>query len=199
MAENTLSAGAFDEALRRLDQDIAEAERRLAQLRAMRESIQPFIDQYVVSGSVDELEGRQVTGGEPEPAQKISLTDAVVQVFESHPDQVLLVDDVLKELGRDDEARDATRNAIHYAVRLGKVSKEGRRGRYILRSTSTPVAAGVEVNGELTSSSSREEGEGRDDTSTLLHDHDGGTRSVPNPFDRDRAPIGGLTAASGFA
>lgn len=48
----------------------------------------------------------------------------------------------------------AARNAINYVVRLGKVHRAARRGTYTLKSTSTPVAPGVDVSEEPNSEGS---------------------------------------------
>jgi hypothetical protein len=178
-------------ALRRLDHDIAEAERRLAQLRAMRENALQFVEQYFASTPVP---AETTPPEQPSPARE-SLTDAVVQVFQNRPNEVLDVDDVLNEVRNNgvEATRPGVRNAIHYAVRLEKLRKDARRGRFAFKDTSTPVAAGVDVGEEPSDGSSGEIGGGREDGSTLLHDQDGGAIAAPIHLDRDgdRAPIGG--------
>lgn len=192
--DSVVSAAGLSEAIARLDRDIAEAEQRardaeqrVVELHAMRASIQPFIERYVAAA--------QVTA-EPSVSRPASLTDEVIKVFENHPGEVLDVDEALAHVLENgvETTRVPVRNAINYAVRLGKVVRaEHRRGRYILKDTSTPAGTGVEVNGELNGSSPRERGDGRDEASAPPRDQAGSTHRVPNPFDRvgDRAPIGG--------
>jgi hypothetical protein len=189
------------EALSRLDQDIADAERRLAdaerrlaELRAMRASVQPFIDRYVDAAQTE------VQADEPAPARPVSFIDEVTRVFEDHPGEVLEVDDALAYVQETtpNASRDSVRNAINYAVRQGKVLRDSkRRGRYIwngLRDTSTPAATGVDVNEESDSEgSSGEIGDGRDDTSAPPRDQVGGAHDAQFHLGRagDRAPMRG--------
>ena len=113
------------DALTRLDQDIAEAERRLAELRAMRESVRPFIDQYVSLTGIPSEEAF----GTPTVSTTPSITDAVVQVFRDNPDLVFDVDDVWTALRNNgsDSSRVQVRNAINYVVRVGRVPNKGSR------------------------------------------------------------------------
>src|SRR4051812_43354610 len=104
-------AGAVAEALARLDQDIADEERtlaavqqRLSELRTMRESIRPFFERYVGTGSL--LVQAAVLG----TGNVTSFTDRVVQVFQQRPDAVLDVDEVLKHL--QDNGVESTREAV---------------------------------------------------------------------------------------
>ena len=182
----------LSEALARLDEDIAEAEQRVAELRAMRASVQPFIDKYMTSGTASGTFTFAGTAGGQRPA---SLTDAVITVFEEHPNQVLDVDDTLTYVRANgvEASRDAVRNAINYAVKLKKVGRdEPRRGRYFLKDTSTPAATGVDVGEEPDEEgSSGEIGGGRDEPSTPPHDQGGGALDARIHRDRDgdRAPI----------
>jgi hypothetical protein len=195
MANSDAAPQGFATGLSRLDQDIAETERRLAELRAMRASIQPFLEQYVSPAGIPSEEAF----GQPTVAPS-SLTAAVVEVFKNRPGDVLDVDQVVLDLPANLESqvgvhvtRDGVRNAIHYAVRRGDLRKD-RRGRYALLDTSTPVAAGVDVNEESDSEgSSGEIGDGRDDTSAPPRDQGGGAHDAQFHLDRvgDRAPIGG--------
>lgn len=191
------------EALSRLEEDIAEAEaslaevkERLARLQAMRDNIKPFIEQYVTKTlRVWGGDGGRDVAQDAQSASGSTYVDKVVEVFRHDPDETFDVDDVVKVLEANGSRLDrvTVRNSINYAVRLGKVHRASRRGTYTLRDTSTPVAPGVEVNEELVSSSSREEGEGRDDTSALLHDQGGGAQDAQIHLGRagDRAPIEG--------
>lgn len=174
----------------RLEQDIADKQRQLAELRAMRANIQPFIARYAAPTRAGE------DAGQPEETRPTSITDVVLNVFEEHRGQVLDVDDIhlfARENGSG-ASRSAVRNAINYVVRLGKVDKdEHRRGHYILRDTSTPAGTGVEVTEESANGSLREIGGGRDEPSTPPHDQGDGANLAPDPLDRVgvRAPIGG--------
>lgn len=208
MAQITADETVWD-GVERLNRDIADAEARvteardrldveqgtLARLQAMRENVMPFIKEYV-SDEARRSRGEADDGGSP-------FVDEVIEVFRQRPNEILDVDAVVAALGVDDPegSRARVRNALNYGVRLDKLERGTKRGVFTLKSTSTPVAAGVEVDEELIDSSSGEEGEGRDETSALLHDQTGGTSRVPNPFDRvgNRAPIGGVTTARGLA
>jgi hypothetical protein len=116
-------------ALARLDHDILELEQRLAELRAMRKSAEPFIEQYL-SRAADEPGDDEGEAAAP----RVSLTDQVVNVFENYPDEEFDVDEVTATLLRDsgvEASREAVRNAIHYARRLGRVT-DVRRGQFKL-------------------------------------------------------------------
>jgi hypothetical protein len=130
----------------RLDADIVEAEqvaveaeRRVAQLRAMRENAEQLMKyQAALNGS----------GGHVQTSGKKSVTDQVVQVFISHPSDVLNIDEVIdhiRETGGEVSVSSA-RNAVYYAATSGRLKRLGR-GRFALKDSSTPAAAGVEVEG----------------------------------------------------
>lgn len=178
------------EPLRRLDRDIAELESRLAELRAMRANVQPFIERYGAADRDDQHAEQPVETRPP------SLTDEVIKVFEDRPGEVLDVDDTLAHVQDNGvhTSRVAVRNAINYAVRLGKVTRdEHRRGRYTLRDTSTPAATGVDVGEEPNSEGSSREIGGNRNGSIPLRDQGGDAHDAQNHLDRlgDRAPIGG--------
>ena len=145
--------GSLDNALTRLDRVIAETEQRLVRLRAMRENVQPFIEQYLATMPTIELGASENSAAATDTS---SFTDEVLQVFRQRPEDALYVDDVVKVLHSkgSDASRDQTRNAINYVVRLGKVHRAARRGTYTLKSTSTPVAPGVDVSEEPNSEGS---------------------------------------------
>jgi hypothetical protein len=145
MATSSVTGSGISDALVRLDKDIAETERRLAELRAMRQNIQPFIETYL-QVSYDADSGNATVSN----TRASSLTDLVIQVFEEHPDQVLDVDDTLTFITEkgDNPSRAAVRNAINYVYRLEKIDRDNRRGHYFLRTTPTPAEAGVDAKGE---------------------------------------------------
>lgn len=202
--ESKFDVGRLSEALVGLDETAAGLEKRLAEIRDLQKQIEGIIreaerlsSRYGIAGEIiaatapSEPQEPSATGGE-----EVTFTDAVIGVFEQRPGHLLRVDDVLEKLqeSRTDATKDRVRNALYYAEKQGNLHRpKGRPGTFTLRDTSTPVAAGVEVSGEPYEGSPREKGEGRDDTSALLHDQNGSTRRVPNPFDRvgNRAPIGG--------
>lgn len=182
------------EALARLDADLADAEQQLAlaqqrvdELRSMRANVLPFVERYV-SAPVT------TTQTAPEAPRYGSLTDAVLRVFQQRPNAELSMNAVLDALKAEGftAERIAVKNAIHGSVRKGALVNP-IRGRFALKDTSTPVAAGVEVNGESYKDSPGEIGGSRDEASAPPHDQDGGAGSAPDHFDRvgDRAPIGG--------
>jgi hypothetical protein len=172
---NDTSASVTD-AVTRLDRDIAETEQRLANLRAMREGIQPFIEQYLRISAT--LSGPAESRGGPAEAQgAASITDEVTRVFHQHPDEVFELEDVVRVLRSwgSESSPIQIRNAINYVVRMHRVNKGPRRGTYTLRDTSAPAATGADVGEEPNvEGSSVERGEGRDDTSTPPHDQDHG-------------------------
>jgi hypothetical protein len=187
--------------LTRLNKDIADAEARVAQAQAqvdearaaldrllsMRDGVLPFFREYV-SDEMAASGGGAAAGG--------AFVDEVVAVFLKHRGTDLDVDrvwEILQENGSHAN-RDRVRNSLNYAVRLEKIERGSRRGTYILKDTSTPVAAGVDVNEESDSEgSSGEIGDGRDDTSAPPHDQGGGAHDARFHLGRagDRAPIGG--------
>jgi hypothetical protein len=91
MTNNTVPGSGLLDALARLDQDIADTERRLAELRAMRESIQSFLEQYVTpTGHSPRVEQLAPLSAEVSTSGHVStFTDTVVNVFKNHPDDVL--------------------------------------------------------------------------------------------------------------
>ncbi|WP_141564529.1 hypothetical protein [Mycolicibacterium palauense] len=188
------SAGSINEALARLDADIAAAEDRLTQLRAMRASIQPFIELYMVPETRGDADSSRLTASDESGAA--SITDSVIDVFREREGETLDVDavfEILREQGSD-ATRDQVRNALNYGVRLEKLDRGAKRGHFSLKSTSAPAATGADVNEEPNKEdSSGEIGGGRDSGSTLLHDQGGAAVIPPIPLDRvgDRAPIGG--------
>lgn len=151
------TASSFTDAVTRLDGDIAEKEAQaeaqaarladinaeLARLRAMRENIEPFYEQYLTPAPTVSL-----VKEEPQPT---SYTDVVLDVFHQNPTGIFDVDDVWKPLldSGSDATRDQVRNAINYVVRVGKVHRGPRRGTYSLTDTSTPAMAEVDVNGDV--------------------------------------------------
>jgi hypothetical protein len=130
-----------------LDADIVEAERveaeagrRTAQLRTMRENIEQLI-QYAaaVNGS----------GGPATMSGTKSLTDQVVQVFVSHPNDVLDMNAILEHLRQagSEASVPSIRNAVYYAAGTGgRLNKKGR-GRFALKDSSAPDTTGAEVEG----------------------------------------------------
>jgi hypothetical protein len=173
------------DAVARLDQDIADTERRLAELREMREGLKPFLDQYV---SLEAIASEEAFGNATVTVTppRISLTDSVVNVFKNRPTEVLDVDEVLQAL-KDSGVKASSggvRNALYYAARTGKLHKE-HRGRFALKDTSAPAVTGADVGEEPNSEgSSGEIGGGRDDSSTPPHDQDDGAGIAPDHLGR---------------
>ncbi|SBS78740.1 hypothetical protein MHPYR_60228 [uncultured Mycobacterium sp.] len=123
------------EAVDRLNRDIAEAEERVAQLRAMRDSIQPFIEQYMgVSTKTPIIAGVFVTDPDDDHQESSSITDEAFGVFRDYPDEVFDLDNVVKVLRSrgSDSGPVQIRNAINYMVRIGRVHRGPRRGTYTL-------------------------------------------------------------------
>ena len=138
MIINGTSSSMVD-AVNRLNKDLAEAEERVAQLRAMRDSIQPFIEQYI--GEIPSLTTTELVSPTPtsESQESSSITDAVVGVFQEYPDDVFDLDNVVKVLRSKGSGAEPIqiRNAINYVVRMGRVHRGPRRGTYTLRSDSS--------------------------------------------------------------
>jgi hypothetical protein len=163
------------DALARLDRDIADTEHRLDELRRMREGLNPFLDQYV---SLEGIPSEEACGNPAitVTAPRISLTDAVVNVFKSRPGDVLDVDEVVQALKNSGvkASSGGVRNALYYAARKEKLRKE-HRGRFALKDTTAPAATGADVSGEPNAKGSpAERGDGRDEASTPPHDQDHG-------------------------
>ncbi len=187
MAQLSATTSSLVDALARLDEDIAEAEGRLARLRAMRANITPFIEEYVETSPSTE---------QPTTGVVTSFTDEVLAVFEDRPESVLDVEDVLKFMqdGGVDVTKEKVRNAVNYAAKQGRLYRlPDRRGKFTLKSTSAPAATGADVNENPFRGFSLEIGGGRDEPSTPPHDQDHGADRAPFDLDRvgDRAPIGG--------
>jgi hypothetical protein len=150
-------------ALACLDQDIADAEARLADLRRMRESIQPFIERYV--GAT----GRSTVPSLQKPTTRAGkFASEVIEACRQQPESVFDVDDVLATLlqSGSDASKEKVRNSLYYMARHKKGICRTQRGTFTLMDTSTtPAAIAVEVNGESYEDSSGETGDSRDDTS----------------------------------
>jgi ribosome recycling factor len=115
-----------------LDQDILEAERHLAELRALRENMQQLL-KYAADVARTAAPVQQSAS----TTAKTSLTDQVVQVFEDDPGAVLEVDDVIRQLERNDVVAtpESVRNAVYYAVNTDRLTRQGR-GKFTLKKTS---------------------------------------------------------------
>jgi hypothetical protein len=149
-------------ALACLDQDIADAEARLADLRRMRESIQPFIERYV--GAT----GRSTAPSLQKPTTKAGkFASEVIEACRQQPESVFDVDDVLATLlqSGSDASKEKVRNALYYMARHKKGIRRTQRGTFTLMDTSVPAVTAVEVNGESHEDSSGETGDSRDETS----------------------------------
>ncbi|SBS73437.1 hypothetical protein MHPYR_170013 [uncultured Mycobacterium sp.] len=107
-----------------LDQDILEAERRLAELKGMRQNIDPLL-KYAAAHAP----AREPVEQSREISTKASLTDLVVQVFVNDPDSVLDANTVIARL-EDDGVEitnpESVRNAIYYGASSGRLVKTGR-------------------------------------------------------------------------
>lgn len=199
--EAKLDVGRLSEALSTLNDSAAALEKRLADIRALQKDIVRIINEaerLARQGiEVDAIPATVRT--EPQGASAAGVTtftDAVIAVFEQRPQAHLGVDDVFESLreSRTDATKDRVRNALYYADNQGKLHRvKGRRGKFTLKDTSTPVAAGVDVGEESTSGSSGEIGGGRDESSTPPRDQGGVAFNTQFHLNRagDRAPIGG--------
>jgi hypothetical protein len=201
--ESALDVGRLSDTLSRLNERAAAMERGLAEIRELQKQMASLIEQAERLGRYGlAVEGLPITvPSEPQEVpptvgEAATFTDAVITVFEQRTDAILGVDDVLEILkeSRSDATKERVRNAIYYADKLGKLHRvEGRPGKFTLKDTSTPVAAGVEVGEKPdTEGFSGEIGGGRDEPSAPPHDQGGGARDARIHLDRvgDRAPIG---------
>jgi hypothetical protein len=152
--EPTSEAARFTEALTRLNESAALLERRLAEVRAAQAKVQQFLEELERLGSYGHDNMSPVpedthVSGEPSTATS-SFTDEVVELFQRKPREQLNLDDVMNLLqdNNSDAQKGKVRNALYYAVRLGKLERGQRRGTFTLKDTSTPVATGVEGNEE---------------------------------------------------
>lgn len=107
-----------------LDQDILDAERRLAELRGMRENIDPLLKYAATHASAQEPAAQS-----QETSAKPSLTDLVVRVFVNDPHSELDANTVIARL-KDDGVEianiESVRNAIYYGANSGRLVKAGR-------------------------------------------------------------------------
>jgi hypothetical protein len=195
------------DALAHLDGEISAAETAVVRLREMRGTIQALVDRYTAEESIrvpqvhyfETTMPAAVTEPQKVADSATSYTDKVIEVLREHSGTVFGVDDVVKSLQDKGSQldRDRVRNSLNYAVKLGKVNRGARRGSYYFGKpidTSTPVAPGVDVNGESESEGSpRERGEYRDEPSIPPHDQAGSADPARFSPDRTggRAPIGG--------
>lgn len=108
----------------RLDQDIVDAERHLAELRGMRENIDPLLKYAATHASAPEPVAQS-----QETSTKPSLTDMVVRVFVNDPGSELDANTVIARL-KDDGVEianiESVRNAIYYGASSGRLRKTGR-------------------------------------------------------------------------
>jgi hypothetical protein len=142
---NSAQKAEVRDALARLDQDIADAERRLAELRRIRDGAEPFLAYMETAFASSNSASQSVTQAEPTHA---TLADRVADIVKTRAPDQLSVDDVLTELRESGVETDATstRNALYYAARRKGLRKVGR-GRFTL-DDSAPAATGAEVNEE---------------------------------------------------
>jgi len=116
-------------ALERLERDIAEAEERLNNLRAMRQSVELFIDEYgnlpiYTTGTNGAAENAKTTE---------SVTENIVAVFERHPREDFNAAEVLQELSDMGVSveHERVRVGLYYLANKGRLEKVGR-GRFAL-------------------------------------------------------------------
>ncbi len=150
----------IEEALARLDADIAAAEERLTDLRRMRASIEPFIEQYLSkekdarSASPQMPSPRATPTGSPKSTSRPTLpvqltsgsesetggntsssfTESVIDVLRERPGVSLDIDEVYEIMrGRGSSAkRERVRNALSYGVRIEKLRRSSKRGHFTL-------------------------------------------------------------------
>ncbi|QNJ91527.1 hypothetical protein HZU40_09665 [Mycolicibacterium fluoranthenivorans] len=145
-------SGDISQAVKRLDEDIVEAERHvveaqrhLDELRTMRKGITPFLQHYVSPETSVSTELFDIAP----TFQRRSLTDRVVEVFLHDPDGVLDLNTVVERIaatGADDKPS-SIRNAVYYAARSGRLEQHGN-GRFALGSVSTRATTEEEGSGE---------------------------------------------------
>jgi len=156
----------FTDALARLDADIDNAERALADLRRKREGADAFLEYSgmsgVASGARRETRSAPATSGSGDNPTALVL--AAVQ--ETNRDSYTL-DDLLQDItaAGGQITKDQVRNSVHYLVRRKQMTNL-RRGLWATTNAETPVSAGVSDSDRSTDDRSLEEGE-PDDTGTL--------------------------------
>ncbi len=116
-------------ALERLERDIAEAEERLNSLRAMRRSVELFIDEY---GNLP-IYTKGTNGAVAHATTAGSLTEQIVMVFQQHPREELNAAEVLRKLNEAGVSaeRERVRVGLYYLSNKGRLEKVGR-GRFAL-------------------------------------------------------------------
>jgi hypothetical protein len=131
----------FNEALARLDADIAKAEQRLADLRLKRKGAEAFL---VYMDTAKPSASRRAAPAKPR--RTVNQGPADVVLSQMVPRKVYTVDSTMAiaaEAGHN-LSREQTRNALHYLVRKKEI-RSPSRGHWVLSDSGTPVAAGVPV------------------------------------------------------
>ena len=191
----------------------AEADRLAKMVRGLENILQGLADLYpdlqstqVAAERGDELISVTAEVVPPSSRPNLSSVEIVARVVrETSGGVALSVPDVFMEMedrGWLPDAEDplaAVRTALARARNQGlihAVKLDGRSNGYLPQrptNASAPVAPGAEDQGESVSDSSREEGGGRDESSTPLEDHDGGVHRTPDHLGLpgDRASVGG--------
>jgi hypothetical protein len=143
----------FTEALSRLDAEIAEIERKLADLKFKRSGAEAFL-LYMASSTTDSPQSAESAApASPRPPESrfygggpvvVNQTDIVMAEFNAHPDDILTVDQIEKLVNMHGHKldREQVRNAIHYCSRKGLVESGGQRGFWRLKNSENPPHTG---------------------------------------------------------
>ena len=155
----------FDDALTRLYAEIAEAEKRLADLQLKRKGAELFLD-YMGGTSAEHFAAPAVVAATTSrtTSQAPSGTWQIVESVIDKTGTEQAVDaiwDALKAAGHSDLDRVQVRNSLHYLSRKGLIRAGSVRGRWrwiVPENSEAPVSAGASEGEESSSDSSRKEG-----------------------------------------
>lgn len=171
----------FTDALARLDADIDNAERALADLRRKREGADAFLEYSGMSSAAGGA--RSVPRSAPATSGSSDGPTALVlaAVQGTHRDSYTL-DSLMNEItaAGGQVTKDQVRNSVHYLVRQKKMTNI-RRGLWATTNAETPVATGVSDSDRSTNDRSWKEGGIREDDTEPLRDND----HHPAPGDED--------------
>lgn len=155
----------FNDALARLNADIAETEKRLADLQLKRRGAELFLD-YMDGKTTENVAAPVPTSARASRtiSQALSGTWQIVESVIDKTGAEQTVDtiwDAVKTAGHADLQRLQVRNSLHYLSRKGLIRAGSGRGRWywvVPENSEAPVSAGASESEESSNDSSRKEG-----------------------------------------
>jgi len=142
--------------LEKAEQQVSAVKQRLAELRAMRDSVEPFFEKYMVTagpGTTTDVEqsAANTANGNTTVAEKI------LSLFQRNAGTTLTIDDVtaqLNEVGVDAE-RSTVRNSLYYAARKEQLKNVGRGQFIFVADPDQPLMSGHVTTTTIDTSGSR--------------------------------------------